>query len=234
MISVIVCWEKRPSRSRISILSTGSTIQHLQTFGTLCPFRIFYPLGLPGSPHKHIKGPLSLSLFPHLSPHIMNHPNPLDSAKRKTARKSIITPQRKHHKMLKDGTSEVWPEDVEKIFIQGIFLFLSLFFSSLLRTGLREYWESPWATFSRGRSRWRNQFLVDYLQKAGVERSRKQVASHIQVLRNMWKGEPGNFPCFQNYQSSYNLPPPRISSRRWRRRTVSRERFTLGRQLSPQ
>ena len=51
----------------------------------------------------------------------MNHPNPLDSAKRKTARKSIITPQRKHHKMLKDGTSEVWPEDVEKIFIQGIF-----------------------------------------------------------------------------------------------------------------
>ncbi|KAF9792380.1 hypothetical protein BJ322DRAFT_1102895 [Thelephora terrestris] len=104
----------------------------------------------------------------------MNHPNPLDSAKRKSARKSIITPQRKHHKMLKDGTSEVWPEDVEKIFIQG----------------LREYWESPWATFSRGRSRWRNQFLVDYLQKAGVERSRKQVASHIQVLRNMWKGEP--------------------------------------------
>lgn len=54
--------------------------------------------------------------------------------------------------------------------------------------GLREYWESPWATFSRGRSRWRNQFLVDYLQKSGIERSRKQVASHIQVLRNMWKG----------------------------------------------
>ena len=55
----------------------------------------------------------------------MNHPNPLDSAKRKTARKSIITPQRKHHKMLKDGTSEVWPEDVEKIFIQGTSLPLS-------------------------------------------------------------------------------------------------------------
>lgn len=85
-----------------------------------------------------------------------------------------LTPQRKHRKLLKDGSSEVWPEDIERVFVQG----------------LREYWESPWATFSRGRSRWRNQFLVDYLQRHGVERSKKQVASHIQVLRNMWKGEP--------------------------------------------
>ncbi|OJA21601.1 hypothetical protein AZE42_01677 [Rhizopogon vesiculosus] len=84
-----------------------------------------------------------------------------------------LTPQRKHRKLLKDGSSEVWPEDVERIFVQG----------------LREYWESPWATYSRGRSRWRNQFLVEYLQRAGVDRSKKQVASHIQVLRNMWKGE---------------------------------------------
>ncbi|KAI6106428.1 hypothetical protein EV401DRAFT_517673 [Pisolithus croceorrhizus] len=84
-----------------------------------------------------------------------------------------LTPQRKHRKLLKDGSSEVWPEDIERIFVQG----------------LREYWDSPWATFSRGRSRWRNQFLVDYLQKHGIDRSKKQVASHIQVLRNMWKGE---------------------------------------------
>jgi hypothetical protein len=62
----------------------------------------------------------------------------------------------------------------------------------LFPKGLREYWESPYATYSqsRGRSRWRNQFLVDYLNKQGIERSKKQVASHIQVLRNMWKGEP--------------------------------------------
>jgi hypothetical protein len=77
-------------------------------------------------------------------------------------------------------------------------------------TGLRSYWESPWATYSRGRSRWRNQFLVDFLQKRAVARTKKQVASHIQVLRNMWKGEPGlcshycdvsaftNFPYSQN------------------------------------
>ncbi|KAL4074467.1 hypothetical protein V8B97DRAFT_1868760 [Scleroderma yunnanense] len=85
-----------------------------------------------------------------------------------------LTPQRKHRKLLKDGSSEVWPEDIERIFVQG----------------LREYWDSPWATFSRGRSRWRNQYLVDHLQKHGIDRSKKQVASHIQVLRNMWKGEP--------------------------------------------
>ncbi|KAG1772640.1 hypothetical protein EDD22DRAFT_768007 [Suillus occidentalis] len=84
-----------------------------------------------------------------------------------------LTPQRKHRKLLKDGSSEVWPEEIERIFVQG----------------LREYWESPWATYSRGRSRWRNQFLVEFLQRAGIDRSKKQVASHIQVLRNMWKGE---------------------------------------------
>lgn len=86
---------------------------------------------------------------------------------------TTLTPQRKHRKLLKDGSSEVWPEEIERIFVQG----------------LREYWESPWATYSRGRSRWRNQFLVEYLQRAGIDRSKKQVASHIQVLRNMWKGE---------------------------------------------
>jgi hypothetical protein len=36
------------------------------------------------------------------------------------ARNSSITPQRKHRKLLKDGSgSEVWPEGVEKIFVQG-------------------------------------------------------------------------------------------------------------------
>ncbi|EIN07403.1 hypothetical protein PUNSTDRAFT_136088 [Punctularia strigosozonata HHB-11173 SS5] len=85
-----------------------------------------------------------------------------------------LTPQRKHRKMLKDGSSEVWPESIEMIFVKG----------------LEEYLTSPYANHSRGRSRWRNQFLVDHLQKHGIVRTKKQVASHIQVLRNMWKGEP--------------------------------------------
>ena len=62
---------------------------------------------------------------------------------------NIPLPQRRHRKMLKDGSSEVWPEDAERIFLDG----------------LKLYWASPWANFSRGRSRWRNQFLVDHLNK---------------------------------------------------------------------
>ncbi|KAJ7582747.1 hypothetical protein C8J56DRAFT_864950 [Mycena floridula] len=93
----------------------------------------------------------------------------------KSPNKSALTPQRKHRKLLKDGSgSEVWPEAVEAIFVQG----------------LREYWDSPWATYSRGRSKWRNQYLMDYLEKAGIVRTKKQVASHIQVLKSMWKTEP--------------------------------------------
>lgn len=102
-------------------------------------------------------------------------------------------PQRRHRKMLRDGSSEVWPQSAENVFLEGMYP-PSLTQSPtalIFHTGLREYWNSPWANFSRGRSRWRNQFLVDYLQKAGIERTKKQVASHIQVLRNMWKGHPG-------------------------------------------
>ena len=114
-----------------------------------------------------------------------------------------LTPQRKHRKLLKDGSgAEVWPESVEKIFVQGPFFFFLSPRSSSLPQGLQDYWSSPYATYpqSRGRSRWRNQFLVDYLQRHGVSRSKKQVASHIQVLRNMWKGEPGRIPL------SFSLP----------------------------
>ncbi|RPD66049.1 hypothetical protein L226DRAFT_566531 [Lentinus tigrinus ALCF2SS1-7] len=123
---------------------------------------------------------------------------------------SNLTPARKHHKLLKDG-SEVWSKDVEKIFVEG----------------LRQYWQSPWATYSRGRSRWRNQFLVDHLKKAGVERTKKQVASHIQVLRNMWRGQPefhlvaGGEELFQENgllantnKKSTSSPSPSVSPRR--------------------
>lgn len=111
--------------------------------------------------------------------------------------KKSLTPQRKHRKLLKDGSGEeVWPESVEKIFVQGTTTRRSVFIHFNVPLGLREYWQSPWATYtqSRGRSRWRNQFLVDYLQNAAINRTKKQVASHIQVLRNMWKGEPGQCP----------------------------------------
>ncbi|KAF7304854.1 TEA domain-containing protein [Mycena kentingensis (nom. inval.)] len=103
----------------------------------------------------------------------MNPPQPIADTQ---AIFKSITPLRKHRKLLRDGSGgAVWPENVEEIFLQG----------------LREYWESPWATYSgRGRSRYRNQYLVDYLASQNIQRTKKQVASHIQVLRNMLKGEP--------------------------------------------
>jgi hypothetical protein len=36
-----------------------------------------------------------------------------------------LTPQRKHRKLLKDGTSEVWPESLEEIFVEGLIVYLS-------------------------------------------------------------------------------------------------------------
>ncbi|KAF4579052.1 hypothetical protein EYR36_000861 [Pleurotus pulmonarius] len=111
-----------------------------------------------------------------------------------------LTPQRKHRKLLKDGSgTEVWPERIEKVFVQG----------------LKEYWHSPFATYSRGRSRYRNQFLVEHLAKAGITRSKKQVASHIQVLRNMWKGEP-EFHLVaggEELADSTQLPPTKLDER---------------------
>ncbi|KAJ7844143.1 hypothetical protein B0H14DRAFT_2358812 [Mycena olivaceomarginata] len=99
----------------------------------------------------------------------------MDDSHTPSTYKSLTPPQRKHRKLLTDGSGNaLWSESIEAVFVQG----------------LREYWDSPWATYSRGRSRWRNQYLVDYLQNLGITRSKKQVASHIQVLRNVWKGEP--------------------------------------------
>lgn len=33
-----------------------------------------------------------------------------------------LTPQRKHRKLLKSGEGEVWSEDVEKVFVEGMSL----------------------------------------------------------------------------------------------------------------
>ncbi|VDC06575.1 unnamed protein product [Peniophora sp. CBMAI 1063] len=87
--------------------------------------------------------------------------------------KQTLTPSRKHRKMLKNGQGEVWPEYIEEIFVEG----------------LRAYWRSSSVSFQSGRSRERNDFIVKYLGEMRIERTKKQVASHIQVLRSMW-GKP--------------------------------------------
>ncbi|KZV72908.1 hypothetical protein PENSPDRAFT_546303, partial [Peniophora sp. CONT] len=87
--------------------------------------------------------------------------------------KQTLTPSRKHRKMLKNGQGEVWPEYIEEVFVEG----------------LRAYWRSSSVSFQSGRSRERNDFIVKYLGEMKIERTKKQVASHIQVLRSMW-GKP--------------------------------------------
>ncbi|KAL4263551.1 TEC1 family protein [Pleurotus pulmonarius] len=100
-----------------------------------------------------------------------------------------LTPKRKHWKTA--GGAEVWPEHIEEVFVQGLI----------------DYKNSPFAACPGGRSRYRNQFLVEHLAKAGIIRSRKQVASHVQVLRGMWKGTPG-FYLLANGKEFADLSPP--------------------------
>ncbi|KAF9069673.1 hypothetical protein BDP27DRAFT_683987 [Rhodocollybia butyracea] len=112
--------------------------------------------------------------------------------------KSSLTPGRKHHKLLKDGSGvEVWPESIERIFVDGLQAYASCAISH----------NNHPSTFSEAgassRSRLRNAYLVQYLASHGIDRSRKQVASHLQVLKNMWKAE-GNSDIliFYHLQSS--------------------------------
>ncbi|EJD06017.1 uncharacterized protein FOMMEDRAFT_145345 [Fomitiporia mediterranea MF3/22] len=132
-------------------------------------------------------------------------------------------PQRRHRKMLKDGSAEVWPQDAEDVFLEG----------------LKDYWNSPWANTSRGRSRWRNQYLVDYLKKFGIERSKKQVASHIQVLRNMWKGHPefalvaGPDAMSEGSSTSDRYSPPQRSNKLTSRSPTSRRRPSISHSSPP-
>ncbi|KAJ3723629.1 hypothetical protein C8R42DRAFT_577966 [Lentinula raphanica] len=82
-----------------------------------------------------------------------------------TTAKSGMTPLRKHHKLLKDGSAS---------------------------TGSQNHAVKISDAAVRGRSRLRNAYLVKYLVHYEIERTRKQVASHLQVLKNMWRAE-GNY-----------------------------------------
>lgn len=68
------------------------------------------------------------SLGVHSPPTMKKESSPSDS----------LTPQRKHRKLLKDGSgTEVWPEAIEKTFVQGMSFSMSLFFSTLPHSFVR-------------------------------------------------------------------------------------------------
>ncbi len=126
-----------------------------------------------------------------------------------------LTPGRKHHKVIKGTGEEVWPSDIEQIFKQGMSASSSNSIFSSSSQGLEEYMSHPNAYVSTGgRNKLRNQFLVNHLLKHGVSRTKKQVASHLQVLRNMWKGcECNSSPFFD--RNGVLTTQNRLLSCRW-------------------
>ncbi|KAJ8095175.1 hypothetical protein PM082_010397 [Marasmius tenuissimus] len=109
---------------------------------------------------------------------------------------TLALPVHAHRKFLGygSGSDEAWPEHIQAIFVDGL---------------------KAWARLSGGRSRWRNQYLVEYLHEKGITRSNKQVASHLHVLRHMWRGEPeyhlvagANERLYQSWQEEVCEPLP--------------------------
>ncbi|KAJ3786612.1 hypothetical protein GGU10DRAFT_351325 [Lentinula aff. detonsa] len=124
-----------------------------------------------------------------------------------TTAKSAVTPLRKHHKLLKDGSGhEVWPESVEQIFVDGLRAYTASTVSQSHAVRISD-------AAVPGRSRLRNAYLVKYLAQYGIERTRKQVASHLQVLKNMWKAD-GNYSdyCLVVGPDSLSLPQTQPSN----------------------
>ncbi|KAJ3885258.1 hypothetical protein GG344DRAFT_82925 [Lentinula edodes] len=127
---------------------------------------------------------------PRATPYQINiNDDPVELSAQSTTR-SALTPLRKHHKLLKDGTgNEVWPESVEQIFVDGLRAYCA---STISQNHTARTLDAA----ILGRSRLRNAFLVQHLAQYGIERSRKQVASHLQVLKNMWRAD-GNFSSYR-------------------------------------
>ncbi|KAJ7856502.1 hypothetical protein B0H14DRAFT_2443409, partial [Mycena olivaceomarginata] len=76
---------------------------------------------------------------------------------------------RKHRKVLKD--TAVWSENIERVFLLGLHTYRH---STLAHEGPRHHQ--------------RNVFLVEYLGRLGISRTRIQVASHIRELSKMLVG----------------------------------------------
>ncbi|KZS99297.1 hypothetical protein SISNIDRAFT_492496 [Sistotremastrum niveocremeum HHB9708] len=76
---------------------------------------------------------------------------------------------RRHKKWLPDGSGEVWPDHAEVHFMQAIDEYEKITASGSASHGV----EAPS----------RNMFIVLYLKKKGIERTKQQVASHVQQLK---------------------------------------------------
>jgi hypothetical protein len=115
---------------------------------------------------------------------------------------------RRHKKMLRDGTGEVWPDAAEILFSKAIQEYDR---QSAIATANSHY---PPDLPSR------NEFIVRYLQDQGLTRTKQQVASHIQQLKKRSSKELAVASAAAAHQAQINLansshnssPSPSVAS----------------------
>ncbi|KAJ7829097.1 hypothetical protein B0H14DRAFT_3144090 [Mycena olivaceomarginata] len=85
---------------------------------------------------------------------------------------------------MSEHKQSVWSKEIQYAFVQGPRLHFD---------GLQAYWDAPFATHTLGRSGL-DQFIVEYLQGLDIVRTKKQVASRMQVLRERMRKSVGHHP----------------------------------------
>src|SRR6201999_779414 len=98
-------------------------------------------------------------------------------------------------KMLRDGSGEVWPDHAEVLFAKAI--------HEYDRQSAIASAQSPYPPDLPSR----NEFIVKYLHNAGLERTKQQVASHIQQLKKRSTKESQGTPSPSlSYRSPHSTP----------------------------
>ncbi|WFD02735.1 hypothetical protein MOBT1_001419 [Malassezia obtusa] len=130
------------------------------------PFMHQYPIGLG----VHQTPPNTAFCF---SPNMLSMPIPETPTSVASAPGGLLNQQ---NNMKRKASTDVWPDDVEVAFWEALRLIPKL--------GRRK-------VLVHGKPCGRNELIADYIErKTNKTRSRKQVSSHIQVLKNVKRNDP--------------------------------------------
>ena len=133
--------------------------------GVSAPWPTRDPMGL-------FHGTPGLSSPPTASPHMGP---PISAPLMMQRQYSSPQPRASRERSTRQSTTDVWPDDVEVAFWEALRLIPKL--------GRRK-------VLVHGKPCGRNELIADYIErKTGKMRSRKQVSSHIQVLKNVKRGD---------------------------------------------
>ena len=106
-----------------------------------------------------------------------------------TYRSELLSPRYNAYrtKANSKGSNQTWPDFIEEAFQEGMWLFMLLLYGPyLFNTALRLYpRRGRKKELLNGKQSGGNEFITHYImERTGVSRTRKQVSSHIQVLKN--------------------------------------------------